>query len=279
MNHNAVISIDKKDDEFLLIGKGIGFNKKAGSIIKLDDSIKVYPMSYSEKEKRILELVDDIPSELILMVEEALKGANKILEKKLNYTLIFTLSSHIYYALQREKKIDTVVLPFEYGLNYIFPEEYDAAKYAVDYLRKNYHLQLTDAEITFFTFHFVNDLQGTDITNNAMDTANILNDIIEVLEREIPGLINQNSIHFSRFLVHVRYFLMRQYEGRKGKDEEFDQLSNYVSQKFPQAAKVVKKIRELLENTYDFDYSYEENLYLILHTQRLLEENEENIIN
>lgn len=272
LNQNAVISIDEKKDEFLLIGKGVGFSKKKGDSIEIKDSIKIYPMSYSEQEQKILELVDEIPSEIILMVEEAIKSAEKILGKELNYTLIFTLSSHIYYALQREESIDSVALPFDYGLNYIFPNEYEAAKYSVEYLREEYQLELTDAEIIFFTFHFVNALQGSSTGNNAINTANILNDIIEVLEKETPIYIDKDSIHFSRFLIHIRYFLIRQYEGKVGKDEEFEQLSNYVSDKFKDANKIVRKIKSILEDKYEFNYSYEENLYLLLHTQRLIEE-------
>lgn len=278
LNQNAVISIDEQNNEFLLIGKGVGFSKKKGDTVKLNESIKIYPMTYSEQEQKILELIDEIPSELILMVEETIKEAEQILGKELNYTLIFTLSSHIYYALQREESIDSVTLPFDYGINYIFPKEYEAAKHSVKYLRKQHNLKLTDAEIVFFTFHFVNALQGTSTSNNAIDIANILNDIIEVLEKEAPIYIDKDSIQFSRFLIHIRYFLIRQYEGKLGKNEEFEQLSNYVSEKFKDANKIVRKIKLILEKKYQFNYSYEENLYLLLHTQRLIEEDGKNEI-
>lgn len=261
-----------------MIGKGVGFSKKKGDTVKLNESIKIYPMTYSEQEQKILELIDEIPSELILMVEETIKEAEQILGKELNYTLIFTLSSHIYYALQREESIDSVTLPFDYGINYIFPKEYEAAKHSVKYLRKQHNLKLTDAEIVFFTFHFVNALQGTSTSNNAIDIANILNDIIEVLEKEAPIYIDKDSIQFSRFLIHIRYFLIRQYEGKLGKNEEFEQLSNYVSEKFKDANKIVRKIKLILEKKYQFKYSYEENLYLLLHTQRLIEEDGKNEI-
>jgi len=253
----------------------VGFKKKKGDFVKLNNSIKTYPMSYTEQEQKTLELIDDIPSKLILMIEEAVTRAEKILQSSLNYTLIFTLASHTHHALKREESIDSVALPFDYGINHIFPKEYEAAKYTVEYLREEYNLDLTDAEIVFFTFHFVNALQGTDPGNNAIDTANVLNDIIDILETEIPFFINKDSIHFSRFLIHVRYFLIRQSKGKIGKDEEFKQLSKYVSKKFEDANRVVKKIKNILETKYRFNYSYEENVYLLLHTQKLIEEDRE----
>lgn len=271
MNQNALISVDEEKDEFLLIGKGVGFNKKKGDFINLTDSVKTYPMSFSEQEQKIVELLDEIPSDLILMVEETIRGAEKILQKEVNYTLIFTLSSHIYHALKREESIDTIVLPFNYGINYIYPKEYEAAKYSVEYLRKKYALDLTEPEFVFFTFHFVNALQDTSMENNAIDIANILNDIIEILETESPVYIDKDSIHFSRFLIHIRYFLIRQNEGESGKNEEFKEISKYLSNKFEDSQKIVRKIESLLENKYGYNYSYEENLYLLIHTQRLID--------
>lgn len=79
-------------------------------------------------------------------------------------------------------------------------------------------------------------------------------------------------------MIHIRYFLIRQYEGKLGKNEEFEQLSNYVSEKFKDANKIVRKIKLILEKKYQFNYSYEENLYLLLHTQRLIEEDGKNEI-
>lgn len=267
-----MISIDKEQNEFIMIGKGVGFNKKRGDYIILDESIKTFPMSYSEQEEKILESIDEIPSELILMVEKTMKGAENILKTEFNYTLIFTLSSHIYYALKREESVDTVALPFEYGINYIFPKEYEAAQYSVDYLREEYNINLSDAEIVFFTFHFVNALQGSTTNANVINIGSILNDIIDIFEKETTITIDKNSIHFSRFLVHIRYLLMRESEGKIEENNGFEQLSEYVSDKFSEASRIVQKIKGMLKNEYGFHYSYEENLYLILHTQRLIEE-------
>lgn len=266
--------MDKNNHELLLIGKGIGFNIKKDDSIQLNDSVKTYPMKYSEHDHKILELIDEIPSELILMVEETMKGAEEILGTKLNYTLIFTLTSHIYYALKREANIDSVTLPFQYGLDHIFPDEYEAAKYSVKYLREKYNLELTNTEVVFFTLHFVNALPGSNKESSAMDTANILNDIIEVFQEEGLVSLEDESVHFSRFLSHIRYFLIRQYEGKLGKDDEFKQLSDFVSDKFKEASRIVKRVKLILENKYNFTYSYEENVYLLLHTQRLIEESQ-----
>lgn len=268
--------MDKNNHELLLIGKGIGFNKRKGHPIQVNDSVEIYPMKYSEHDQKILELIDEIPGELILMVEDTMKGAEEILGTKLNYTLIFTLTSHIYYALKREDDIDSVTLPFQYGLDHIYPEEYEAAEYSVKYLKEKYNLPLKNSEVVFFTLHFVNALPGSNKKSSAMDTANILHDIIEVFEEEELVDLENESVHFSRFLTHIRYFLIRQHEGKLGKDDEFKQLSDFVSNKFEDASKIVQRIKFILEEKYNFTYSYEENVYLLLHTQRLIEENQKN---
>lgn len=255
----------------MLIGKGIGFSKKKEDFVELNNLVKVYPIKYSVQDKKTFELINEIPEDLILMVEETLNKIEGMLETKLNYSLIFILSAHIHYALQREENIDSMDLSYEYQLAHIYPNEYRAAKYAVNFFRQEYGLDLKDTEIVFFTFHFVNAMQGPSINNNAVKTANILIDIIDIFEKTAPIKINKNSIHFSRFLIHIRYFLMRQEEVVKT-NKELDTLSEYVAQKFPEASKVVEKIQDILINKYKINCSHEENLYLTLHTQRLIEE-------
>src|SRR5690625_997678 len=89
LNQNALVVADRNKEEFLAIGKGIGFGKKKGDFVHLKSNVKKYPMNYSEQDQKFLDLINEIPDELVLVVEETIKGAEEILETKLNYTLIF----------------------------------------------------------------------------------------------------------------------------------------------------------------------------------------------
>lgn len=254
--------------------KGIGFNKKKGDFIELTKKTKIIPINLSDQEQKMLKALEELPNKLILMVEDTIKGAEKILKRELNTSLIFTLSTHIYYSLKRKEEIDKVALPFDYSLNYLFPEEYEAAKWSVNYLREEHTMELPDSEIIFFTFHFVNALQSSIPTKSVMDIGNVLNDIVKELETSssILNKLDKESIHFSRFLIHIRYFLMNQDDKKSNKNETFKQLLNNTALDFHEAYYIVEKIQIILESKYNIVCNYEETLYLLLHVQRLIEE-------
>lgn len=271
LNQNAVIVRDCHNKEFFLIGKGIGFNKKKGDVVEKTKSMRMIPLIMTEREEKILALAEDISSDLLLMVEEVLKGAEDILGTKLDTKLIFALATHIYYSLKRKKSEDVVVLPFNYELKYIFPTEYKAAKWSIDFIREQYDLELFDAEIVFFTFHFVNALQTRSAGKSVIEIGQILSDIIQVVENESQINFDQNTLHFSRFLIHVRYLLMRDSLIRTGKRNEFKNIVASLVAEFPYAYKITKKIEELLVSKHKISYHEEETLYLLIHIQRLLD--------
>lgn len=278
LNQNAVISNDDKNEEFLLLEKGIGFNKKKGDIIKVTEKTKVIPINFTEQEQSIIQNLKELPNDLILVVEDTIKGAEKILGKELNTSSIFILSSHIYHALDREEEIDEVTLPFDYSLKYLFQEEYKAAKWSVEYLREKHNLQLPDSEIVFFTFHLVDALQSNSQPRAVMDIGNVLNDIVKILEQNtlIDVELDKDSINFSRFLIHIRYFLMRQNDKKQEDDMKknlkFEPLYNKIASEFPKTYPIVEEVQRVLENKHEMIINYEENLYLLLHVQRLIEE-------
>lgn len=272
-NQNAVSVIDENGKELVLIGRGIGFGKKKGDRIDIRKASKIFRYYYSNYEKKIVDSLIEIPEEILLMAEEITSGASEILEEKLNPAFLFSLSAHIQFTLERTKEYGEIVNPLNYELKYIYPKEYSAAEWAVKYLRNTYDLELYDSEITFFTLHFVNGLQSTGQFNEVMELSNILGDITRIIDEEFQCSINKESMYYSRFILHLRYFVMRKLSGGNLTNEDIQDLYEYVSQRFDEANRIVRKVDHLLKTKYEFDFDYDENLYLLLHVQRLIDDN------
>ncbi|MFW9777183.1 PRD domain-containing protein, partial [Brucella melitensis] len=77
---------------------------------------------------------------------------------ELNPAFLFTLATHIQYAIDRTEEYGEIINPLNYELKYIYPKEYRVAQWAKNFLVNEYELNLYDSEITFFTLHFVNGL-------------------------------------------------------------------------------------------------------------------------
>lgn len=272
-NQNAVAVIDDGGKELVLIGKGIGFGKKKGDIIDIRKASKIFQYYFSGYEKKVIDSLIDIPEDIILMAEEITTGANQILEEKLNPGFLISLAAHIQFTIERTKEYGEIINPLNYELKYIYPKEYKVAEWAVQYLRDSYYLELYDSEITFFTLHFVNGLQSGGVIKEVVVLSNILADITKIIDENFQYKLNKESIYYSRFILHLRYFVIRKLNDSTLPNEEIQDLYDYVSNKFKEANALVSQVDDLLKTKYNFDFGYDENLYLILHVQRLIDDN------
>jgi transcriptional antiterminator len=272
-NQNAVSVVDDSGKELILIGKGIGFGKKKGDVIDIRKASKIFRYYFSNYEKKVIDSLVEIPEEILLMAEEITVGASERLQEKLNPGFLISLSAHIQFTIERTKEYGEVVNPLNYELKYIYPKEYKVAEWAVNFLRREYDLELYDSEITFFTLHFVNGLQSSGAIAEVMEVSNILGDITQIIDIEFKNKLNKESIYYSRFIVHLRYFVIRKLGDKISPNPEIQDLYDYVSDKFIDANTIVQKVDQLLKTKYNFDFGYDENLYLLLHVQRLIDDN------
>ena len=45
INNNIVVSLDQKNREMIVMGRGLGFKKKAGDTIEEDKSVKIFTLN------------------------------------------------------------------------------------------------------------------------------------------------------------------------------------------------------------------------------------------
>lgn len=138
-------------------------------------------------------------------------------------------------------------------------------------------MQLPDAEISFFTLHFVNGLlDGNDFTN-VVELSDILNDVIEMIEVESKLKLDRETLEFSRFILHLRYFIIRNLNGKNEvsniKDEEFEKLYELSFEMYPIEKIIIEKLKKELEENYNMKFGNSEDFYLLLHIVRILNTN------
>jgi len=129
MNNNVILVENlENNNEAVLVGKGIGFGKKANSVVKISKNIieKMF-ITYDEKLKKdyfeIINSIDDVIietcSEIILKAEESLG--------KLNSRIHIVLTDHISFALERMNMGLTIENPFLNEIKILYKKEYELA--------------------------------------------------------------------------------------------------------------------------------------------------------
>lgn len=271
LNQNAVI-VNDNGKEVILTGKGIGFGKKVGEEVDKKKISKIYPFEYTSQQRMIVDSLKEIPEDILLITEDLLEKVEELLNDTFAPFTTITFASHLYHAIERTKQLKNTSHSIQHEFKHIFPKEYNAAVFAIDYLQDRYNIQIDDLEITFFIMHFLNGLQKIDDLENMLDLGNIIGDILQILGNYLPNDFDDNNIFYSRFIVHLRYFLIRKLNNITSKTSEVVELFDYILEKFPKANQIVDEFLIMLWEKYELSVEKSEQLYLILHVQRLLDE-------
>ena len=82
LNHNTVIAIGLEDNqEYLLLGKGVGFGKKVSERIKPQEDCTVYSLREQTDRGTAMEIVKEIDPVYLEIAQQVLKEAERIFGK------------------------------------------------------------------------------------------------------------------------------------------------------------------------------------------------------
>lgn len=275
LNQNALLVCDENQQELIALGRGVGFGKQKGDLVDKQKITSFYRIHSTVQEQKILDDLKGIDENALVISEEIAAKANQKLGNTLTESFVFSLASHIQFAIEKNKDVSLDLEPFQYEIKYLYPKEYTLARESIDYINEVYHLNFPASEISFFTLHFVNGLKDTGDFNEIVKLSNIMNELIKIIEKQGEFDINKETVTYSRFIVHLRYFLIRQLQGNKLQeriDSKLSQLYKTTISLFPKETKIVEEVKKWLLLEHQIVYDTTEDFYLLLHIIRIFEE-------
>ena len=106
------------------------------------------------------------------------------------------------------------------------------------------------------------------------DITRLIDGVVEVVEYFYcgRGSFDRESLHFSRFVVHLRYFAQRLFQDKLMPDTDAPEDLSFremIVQNCPTHYKCALCIAEYVKNTWHKELSQEELLYLTIHLKRV----------
>lgn len=276
-NNNAVLVKDKQLTEWIVIGSGIGFNKKVNDKI---DEVKIERRFVAESQskktnegvKTLLQMDPKIlalSSQITVVVEEKLG----IQFENNNYLI---LADHISFLIERAmNNIEMTNTSIRWEVKKLFPKEYEAAKIAMAIITETFNVELPRGEDVFLTYHFVNAQLNEGKLQETLKLTKIVHNILEIIQIKYQVLLNQESFHYDRFVSHLRFFVLRHLDDEPVNIDSLDSgLLEMMRLKYAAAYKTVEKIAYFLNKTEGWELSQDERLYLCLHIWRVTNKKE-----
>ena len=208
-----------------------------------------------------------MPLEHARISNDIISYAESELKLRLNQSIYVTLTDHINFAIERLKMNIRLENALLWEIKRFYPQEYRLGQYAVELIEKRLGVALPEDEAGFIALHFVNAEYGTDI-RDALNFPNLMQAILQIVKEELQIEFDEDSLHYERFVTHVKFLLQRIYRKELLPDEE-EELAAMVQRKYKKEYFCSKKIAEYIEKETGSKISGEEMMYLAIHIRRI----------
>lgn len=267
INNNVISSLDAEKREVVVMGRGIGFQKKAGDTIEDEKIEKVFhlPREHTNQYER---LVSDMPYEHIKMAEEIIRYAGKTLNRHLNKNIYITLTDHLNFAVERQKQGVIFQNALLWETKKFYKEEFEIGLKAIELVKEKIGVVLPEDEAGFIALHIVNAEMDGDI-KQAGSMPEMIKDMLNIVRYTFGIEIGESTLSYERFVTHLKFFLQRAVQG-VCYDNEDPELSESIRKRYTKEYACARKIRDYVRQRIDYVVSEEELTYLTMHIARII---------
>ena len=267
INNNVVSSLDDRRKEVVVMGRGIGFQKKTGDVIDVSKVEKIFRLP-DENTNQFERLVSDMPYEHIAVAEEIIHFAKDTLGKHLNKNIYITLTDHLNFAVERQKQGVSFHNALLWEIQKFYGEEYQIGLKAIEMVREKTGVELPEDEAGFIALHFVNAEMDGEI-RQALNMPGMVKDMINIVRYTFGTDIDETTLSYERFVTHIKFFLQRvvKRECYEAEDLEFNRS---IQRRYPKEYMCAGRIRDYVKAKLGCDITEEEMTYMTIHVSRIV---------
>ena len=261
LNNSALLVNDSKQS-FILLGKGIAFNRKADEILPIGF---VYEQRFGllRSSRTFEQLINAHKPEIIDLV---FKTVQEFMfdENQITAEALVAFCDHIATMYDRVIKHESIENPFSMETKTLYPESFKSASMLINQMNKKYQVEIPEAEIGFIALHLQKiSTKDKGINVNVMN--NIIFTVTNLLTEKYQYNLDKESVKFAQFITHIKFVVLRLVRNESPNNEMTEIILNKYSQFKPLASEIVK----IIESETNSELNIDELAYLMMHVSRL----------
>ncbi|WP_340081365.1 PRD domain-containing protein [Terribacillus sp. FSL K6-0262] len=272
LNNNVITVLDEQEHELVIMGRGIAFGRKAGD--KVDESRieKIFKLDDKEMNKRLMELLAEIPLSFVEVSEEIIRYAKQHTNKKIHDNIYVSLTDHIYYAVERFQQGIDIKNALLWETKRFYPDEYRIGQHALSIIAEKVGIILPEDEAGFIALHIVNAQMNEDMPV-MINITKFIQDVLHIVKFHFGIEYDEESLAYYRFVTHLKFFAQRILNHRSQKEED-NSLFEMVKVNYSKAFSCAQKIQSYIQKMYQEQLTNEDLLYLTIHIHRVVQKKE-----
>ena len=267
LNNNAIMARNQSGEEIIVKGKGIAFQKRVGEQVEDSRIEKIFVSNSQETNRRYQEILVTIPLDYIEVCERIIEMFKGQIKVDLSDKIYVTLTDHVSNLLERLAlgiSFDNSLL---WDVKRLYVEEYQLGLKAVEIINKAFDVRIPQDEASFIALHIVNARLNSEF-NDVVKITGMIEDVYDIVESTFDLCIDQDSLDYSRFIIHLRVFFERIYRHENYQSPKDTKLLEILKIEYPEQYRCVAMIMDYVGQRYDQNVSGE-ILYLLVHVIKL----------
>jgi beta-glucoside operon transcriptional antiterminator len=267
-NNNVVSAFNEENIELVVMGKGLAFQKKPGDEIEEEKIEKVFTLKNNDLSERFKTLLYEVSLELMEVSEEIIKLAKEKLGRELNDSIYISLTDHINFAIERNKKGLDIKNALLWEIKKLYKDEFSLGLKALSMIKEKLDVTLPEDEAGFIAMHIVNAELNEEMPN-IVNITKTMQDILKIVKYHFGIDFDEESLNFFRFVTHLKFFAQRLYSKTYMQSDD-DFLFEAVKNKHKDAFACTEKINDYVKRKFDYELTNDEKLYLTVHIERVV---------
>lgn len=269
INNNIVSAYDEKGREVVVMGRGLGFQKKPGQAIDDKDIEKIFRMETEGESERLKSILADMPIEHVKISNDIISYAKETMNTKLNRNIYITLTDHINFAIERNHEGANYKNVLLWEIKKFYQKEYQIGLHALEMIRNRLNIDLPEDEAGSIALHIIN-AEHENAMNLTMDMAHFIHEVTNIVKYYYSKDLDENSLHFDRFVTHLKYLAQRIFTGKtlESGDSDFCEM---IRNQYKKAYQCAERVSDFIEKEYKCKLTEDEKIYLTVHIRRVVD--------
>lgn len=266
LNNNVLIAEHPSYEEVVLIGKGLGFNRKQGDFIETDSVEKLFVLKNEKEQQNYIKLLPFIDEALLEVIISAIGLIKNRTHTQLDEHIHVALTDHLMFAINRVSQGMEMNNPFLIETKTLYRHEYEIAAEVVDFINKKTGVSLPVGEIGFIAIHIHSAMTNRNLSE-VNQHSQLVSNLVKMVEEQFEIEIDKESIDYMRLVRHLRFTIERVVKGEKV--DEPEKISFLLKQEYPVCYNLSWKLIKVMQQTLKMKVFDAEAVYLTMHLQRI----------
>ena len=264
-NNNAVSVVTPYGREAIVLGNGIGFNKRPGDEIDEGKIQKVYYIQ-DEMQLKFLQMLQAVGPDVMDAAERVIAEAEAegcFMSSQATISLI----DHIGFSIERQDKGMALPNLLLGETKLLYQKEYRLGCRALKIIEEHCGVALPEDEAGYIALHLIANSVDRDAAYGILKFVKGSLDII----KDTYGLtLDDESLDTIRLVTHLKFLAQRIFQKTVWTDEKVDDLYEQLLCRNLKNQECLDRLDAYCSETFSYTLSRQERFYLLIHLTKIL---------